>query len=118
MGVQADTTMSDTSDELPTQDQIDYIANQVDELRQMGVTVRVLLQPLPPGVIGILSQLLPDGPMTVLVDPTKALRFQSHMLVLAFECLFNDLEGDWEITEHTVDGQVVRRRSISIRVED
>ena len=110
--------MSDTSDELPTAEQIAYIAHQIDELCQMGVTVRMSVDPLPKGLIGTLSQVLPDGPLWVWVDATERLDYQSHMLVLAFECIFNDLEGDWEITEHTVDGQVVRRRSISIRVED
>ena len=110
---------STPDDELPTAEQIAYIANQIDELRQLGVTVRILLQPLPPGVIGTLSQLLPDGPMTVLVDPTKALRFQSHMLVLAFEFIFNEPDAEWDVidTVHP-DGTPLHFRTIRIRVED
>ena len=111
--------MTSTPDvELPIQEQIAYIANQIVELCGMGVIIHMGVDPLPKGLIGTFSQVLPDGPLMVWVDATTALRFQSYMLVQAFEFLFNEPDTEWEITEHTVDGQVVRRRSISIRVED
>lgn len=72
-----------------------------------------------PWMIGMLSQLRPDGPMIVLVDPTKSLRFQSHMLVLAFEFIFNEPDAEWDVID-TVnpDGTPLRFRTIRVRVED
>jgi hypothetical protein len=111
--------MSDMTDELPTQDQVDYITGQVDELTRLGATVRALLQPLPPGVIGLLTQVLPDGPMTVMVDPTKTLVRQSLFFVMALEFILVEPEAEWEITD-TVnpDGTPLRFRTIRIRVEE
>jgi len=57
--------------------------------------------------------------MIVLVDPTKSLRFQSHMLVLAFEFIFNEPDAEWDVID-TVnpDGTPLRFRTIRVRVED
>ena len=110
--------MSDTADERPTQAQLAYMASRIDELRGMGVIVHMGDDPLPPGLIGTFSQALPDGPLMVWVDATKALHYQLTVLDLAFEFLFNEPDAKWQLDEVTVDGQVVRRRSISMRLED
>lgn len=100
-----------------TPERIAYIAHQADELRQMGAIVHMGTDPLPPGLIGTLSQVLPDGPMMVWIDATKSLHYQLSMLRLALEFLVIEPDADWVIDELTVDGEVVRRRSISMRVE-
>lgn len=109
--------MSDL-DTPPSAAQLAYIGTQVTNLLDMGALVYMGEDPLPPGLIGTLSQVLPDGPMNVVVDATEPLYHQLTMLLLALEWLvIEPPDAQWQIVDHVIDGRVVQQRSISMRVE-